>query len=80
MADLIQMRRDTAQNWATANPILGEGELGFETDKKRFKMGDGTTAWNNLAYYEKLIHITQEAYDALPEEVQNNGDWYFIEE
>ena len=74
------MRRDTKANWSNANPVLSEGELGFETDTKRFKLGDGTTAWNSLNYYDKLIHLTQDEYDALTEEEQMNGDWYFIEE
>ena len=50
MATIIQSRRDTASNWASANPVLAEGELGIETDTKKFKFGDGTTAWNSLGY------------------------------
>ncbi len=46
----IQLRHDTATNWTTANPILAEGEAGFETDTNKFKIGDGVTNWNNLAY------------------------------
>jgi len=47
----IQLRRDTAANWTTTNPVLGAGELGFETDTTKFKIGDGTTAWASLNYY-----------------------------
>ena len=50
MADIIKSRRDTAENWRTANPTLAEGELGFETDTKRYKLGDGKKAWNDLEY------------------------------
>lgn len=50
MAVQIQFRRDTAANWTSANPILAVGELGWETDTKQFKVGDGTTAWTSLAY------------------------------
>jgi hypothetical protein len=46
----IQLRRDTAANWTTANTVLGSGEFGFETDTLRFKVGDGATAWTSLAY------------------------------
>lgn len=54
MADQIQFRRGTAAQWAAANPVLGSGELGYETDTKYFKLGDGVTAWNSLDYgYEK---------------------------
>lgn len=46
----LQFRRGTAAEWTTANPILALGELGLETDTRQFKIGDGTTAWNSLAY------------------------------
>jgi hypothetical protein len=50
MADLIQIRRDTAANWTSANPILAQGELGLETDTSKIKAGDGSTAWTSLGY------------------------------
>jgi len=51
VADRIQIRRDTAANWTSANPILANGELGLETDTGKLKVGDGTTQWASLAYY-----------------------------
>lgn len=54
MADKIQLRRDTAANWTFANPTLAQGELGFETDTKYFKIGDGLTLWNALAYSKSV--------------------------
>jgi WD40 repeat protein len=50
MAVKIQFRRDTATNWESVNPILSQGELGLDTTNNRFKLGDGATAWNSLAY------------------------------
>lgn len=50
MADLIQIRRDTAANWTSANPTLAQGELGAETDTSKIKIGDGSTVWSSLAY------------------------------
>jgi hypothetical protein len=50
MADLIQLRRDTAANWASVNPVLADGEAGIEKDTKKFKVGDGSTTWNSLLY------------------------------
>lgn len=50
MTSRLQQRRDTAANWTANNPILAAGELGLETDTTKWKMGDGTTAWNSLAY------------------------------
>jgi hypothetical protein len=46
----MQQRRDTAANWTSANPTLLSGELGYETDTSKFKIGDGTTAWNSLDF------------------------------
>lgn len=46
----IQMRNDTAANWVTANPVLLKGEIGVEIDTRKFKIGDGTAAWDTLKY------------------------------
>jgi collagen type VII alpha len=46
----LQFRRGTAAEWASANPTLAAGEMGIETDTNKFKLGDGTTLWNALAY------------------------------
>jgi hypothetical protein len=46
----IQLRRGTASEWTAANPVLAEGEVGFESDTKKVKIGDGTTAWSSLSY------------------------------
>ena len=51
MASQIQLRRDTAANWTSANPTLALGELGYDTTNNKIKMGDGTTAWGSLAYF-----------------------------
>jgi hypothetical protein len=48
--DLIQLRRDTAANWTSTNPTLASGEMGFETDTGKFKIGTGSTAWVSLLY------------------------------
>lgn len=50
MAVKIQFRRGTASEWNLANPILSQGEAGFETDTGRFKVGNGLTPWNSLVY------------------------------
>lgn len=50
MVDKIQLRRGTAALWTSSNPILSEGEIGFETDTMLYKIGDGVTAWNALGY------------------------------
>lgn len=53
MYDLIQIRRDTAANWLSTNPVLGSGEFGLETDTKGLKVGDGSTLWASLEYFRQ---------------------------
>ena len=53
---LIQLRRDTSNNWTKYNPILMDGEPGIESCKDgyiRLKIGDGVTDWNHLQYFGK---------------------------
>jgi len=44
------LRRDTAANFTSANPTLAAGELAYETDTRKIKAGDGSTAWTSLNY------------------------------
>ncbi len=47
----IQMRRDKARNWTDNDPILADGEPGYEKDTGRFKIGDGVAPWSRLPYF-----------------------------
>jgi len=47
---ILRHRRDTAANWTSNNPVIEAGQLGYETDTLKFKLGDGTTAWSSLSY------------------------------
>lgn len=46
----IQIRNDTKNNWNTQNPVLLKGEMGVETDTRKFKFGDGVSDWATLEY------------------------------
>ena len=50
MAVKIQFRRDTAANWTSVNPVLSQGEVGYEYDTARFKVGNGISPWSSLSY------------------------------
>ena len=50
MATKIQYRRGLASDWTYYNPILAEGEPGYETDTGKFKVGNGYSHWNALIY------------------------------
>ncbi len=54
-------RRDTAANWTSNNPTPLDGEWCLETDSKRWKVGDGVTAWTSLKYFKAT------AFDSLPQ-------------
>ena len=54
----MQQRRGTAAQWTTANPILAAGEIGFETDNNKFKIGDGVNHWDDLSYFSDAASIS----------------------
>jgi len=86
MADIIQLRRDIASNWTSANPTLAQGELGIETDTLKFKIGDGTTVWTSLAYYSNTdvnaIHdnVSAEINAITEKTTAHNNDLLLIED
>jgi hypothetical protein len=47
---VIKLRRGTASQWTSANPVLAAGEIGLETDTLRTKYGNGTSTWTALSY------------------------------
>ena len=55
MATRMQQRRGTAAQWISTNngngPILAPGEIGFESDTNKFKIGDGVNHWVDLTYF-----------------------------
>lgn len=51
MAYRIQFRRDTSTNWGSNNPILLQGEFGYELDTGFAKIGDGSSTWDQLTYF-----------------------------
>lgn len=56
-------RNDTAENWTTKNPVLLEGEMGIVRENGLIKVGDGTTAWNNLSYINDLSTVVANHYE-----------------
>jgi hypothetical protein len=82
MAYQIQLHRNSANRWYQLNPLLAEGEPGFETDTGKLKVGDGSTLWNDLPYFLPNDNInapvTQADIDAhinspLPHPVYDDG-------
>lgn len=46
----FKFRRNTAEYWKNTNPVLADGEPCFELDTGKLKIGNGTTAYNDLKY------------------------------
>lgn len=57
----MQQRRGTSAQWSLATPatILAAGEIGFEQDTGRFKIGNGLTPWGELPYFANISEINQ---------------------
>ena len=58
----MQQRADLAANWTSANPTLLSGEIGYETDTGKIKIGNGSTAWNSRRFWLSVFHKPAIAY------------------
>jgi len=75
MATRMQQRRGTAEQWTSADPTLEAGEIGFETDTGRFKIGDGANPWSDLEYFLTITELggTIDDYIPLTQRAAANG-------
>ena len=55
--NVIKVRRGSASDWSS-DPVLAQGEPGFDTTNNILKIGDGTTAWSSLAAVNNTDHPT----------------------
>lgn len=70
MSTRMQQRRGTAQQWTDANPVLAEGEVGFETDTYQFKIGNGVNAWASLDYFSAGVDLSAYATEAYADQAE----------
>jgi hypothetical protein len=61
----MQQRRKTAADWTSTNEVLLDGEIGVESDTGKWKTGNGTTAWNSIAYQPFTAGITAQINTAV---------------
>jgi hypothetical protein len=66
MATRMQQRRGTALQWSTSNPVLAAGEIGFETDTSKFKIGNGSSTWTALTYFANTSGLEALLNDGAP--------------
>lgn len=57
MAIQMQLRRDSSAQWTSVNPILAQGEMGFEINSGKVKVGDGVHTWNTLPYLTSNLEV-----------------------
>ena len=62
MATRMQQRKGTAAQWTGANPVLNAGEIGWESDTNKFKIGDGTNHWADLDYFADINSTANPAF------------------
>jgi hypothetical protein len=66
MATRMQQRRGTASQWISSNdgdgPILNAGEIGWESDTNKFKIGDGVSYWADLDYFSDVNSTVNPAF------------------
>jgi hypothetical protein len=66
MATRLQQRRGTAAQWISTNagagPVLNAGEIGWESDTNKFKIGDGVNNWANLDYFADINSTVNPAF------------------
>ena len=74
MSVRIQMRRGTTSEWNSANPILNEGEIGYNSTLTSFKIGDGESLWSELDYYQAAADITPSEIGAIASTEKNAAD------
>jgi hypothetical protein len=71
----MQQRRGTEAQWTSANPVLAAGEIGFEIDTNKFKIGDGINQWDDLSYFLDTSDLEGSFDDYIPltQRAANNG-------
>jgi hypothetical protein len=66
MATRMQQRRGTASQWTSTNagagPVLNAGEIGWESDTNKFKIGDGVNNWSSLDYFSDTNSTVNPAF------------------
>jgi len=66
MATRMQQRRGTAAQWISTNggagPVLNAGEMGWESDTNKFKIGDGVNNWTSLDYFSDINSTVDPAF------------------
>ena len=69
---VYQFKRGTAERWMQINPVLRQGEPGFEYDTGKLKIGDGFTPWLALPYVNEGAVFNASTRDGFPKRGNSN--------
>jgi hypothetical protein len=61
--------------WTQENPVLRKGEIGYDTDIKDIKIGNGVTSWSDLPYFKETT-LSEEQVDLNDYDWQDMGGTY----
>lgn len=82
---IFKLRRDFSWRWEIENPILAEGEPGFEKDTGKLKIGNGFTPWLDLDYFipedgsdSSNATLSEHVISTLPHPVYDDGPSLFL--
>ena len=87
----IQLRRGSATDWKNIDPVLAEGEIGYEIDTGRFKIGkEGGSQWSMLPYaggsdiipgtgIATIFNATNNTY-TIHSVIESSGNGLYVEE
>lgn len=84
MATTIRFRRDSSSRWTEVNPVLADGEPGYENNTGKFKIGNGDARWLDLEYFspsdmELLPQSLQDHINSLnPHPVYDDGPSFLL--
>ena len=71
MSTKIQIRRGLAATWTSSNPVLSSGEIGFETDTYKLKIGNGSSTWTALNYFSDIISASSSLVSYIDQRVSS---------
>jgi hypothetical protein len=65
--NVLTLRKGTASQWSSTNPILSAGEIGYDSTNIMIKIGDGISTWNQLSYIKHntadIINLSESIQD-----------------
>lgn len=63
---VIQFKRATSARWEELDPVLAEGEPGYDITEGRIKIGDGIHHWKELLFQDEKAVVSRESRFAFP--------------